>query len=132
SLPTRRSSDLRGFTTEFTVHTASGEPIDGQVAAPGRHNVLNAVAAVVVADELGHDLEVAVEGVADFAGAARRFELKGEGGGVGVYDSYAHQPTEVEAELRATRAAMESFGEETADMAHGRLIYMYLPTLDVS
>lgn len=119
----------RGFTTEFTVHTASGEPIDGQVAAPGRHNVLNAVAAVVVADELGHDLEVAVEGVADFAGAARRFELKGEGGGVGVYDSYAHHPTEVEADLRATRAALESFGEESADLADGRVIALFQPHL---
>src|SRR5690606_28626595 len=78
----------RGFTTEFTLVTADGEPIDGTLAVPGRHNVLNAAAAVAVADELGHDLEVAVEGIADFAGAARRFELKGEGNGVGVYDSY--------------------------------------------
>src|SRR5699024_11224923 len=101
--------------------------IDGQVAAPGRHYVLNAVAAVVVADELGHDLEVAVEGVADFAGAARRFELKGEGGGVGVYDSYAHHPTEVEADLRATRAALASFGEESADLAGGRVIALFQP-----
>ena len=91
--------------------------------------MLNAVAAVVVADELGHDLEVAVEGVADFAGAARRFELKGEGGGVGVYDSYAHHPTEVEADLRATRAALESFGEESADLAGGRVIALFQPHL---
>src|SRR5699024_12547610 len=59
----------------------------------------------------------------------RRFELKGEGGGVGVYDSYAHHPTEVEADLRATRAALESFGEESADLADGRVIALFQPHL---
>ncbi|MET9711352.1 UDP-N-acetylmuramate--L-alanine ligase [Nocardiopsis alba] len=119
----------RGFSTEFTLQTVGGEPIDGTVAVPGRHNVLNAAAAVVVADELGHDLEVAVEGVADFAGAARRFELKGEGGGVGVYDSYAHHPTEIEADLRATRAALESFSQDDEDVPLGRVVALFQPHL---
>ncbi|MBE2997354.1 UDP-N-acetylmuramate--L-alanine ligase [Nocardiopsis sp. HNM0947] len=119
----------RGFTTEFTLHTADNEPIVGQLAVPGRHNVLNAAAAVAVADELGHDLEIAVEGIADFAGAARRFELKGEGAGVGVYDSYAHHPTEIEADLHATRAALESFGEESPELAGGRVVAVFQPHL---
>ncbi len=120
----------RGFTTEFTLRTAGGEPIDGTVAVPGRHNVLNAAAAVAVADELGHDLDVAVEGIADFAGAARRFELKGEGNGVGVYDSYAHHPTEIEADLRATRAALESFTRDSEeDIPLGRVVALFQPHL---
>ncbi|ASU57527.1 MULTISPECIES: UDP-N-acetylmuramate--L-alanine ligase [Nocardiopsis] len=123
----------RGFTTEFTIRTANGEPVDGQLAVPGRHNVLNAAAAVAVADELGHDLEVAVEGIADFAGAARRFEPKGEAGGVAVYDSYAHHPTEIEADLRATRAALESLAEEAREdgreHAGGRVIALFQPHL---
>ncbi|MFC9089731.1 UDP-N-acetylmuramate--L-alanine ligase [Nocardiopsis dassonvillei] len=123
----------RGFTTEFTIRTAGGEPVDGQLAVPGRHNVLNAAAAVAVADELGHDLEVAVEGIADFAGAARRFEPKGEAGGVAVYDSYAHHPTEIEADLRATRAALESLAEEAREdgreHAGGRVIALFQPHL---
>ncbi|QUX27774.1 UDP-N-acetylmuramate--L-alanine ligase [Nocardiopsis akebiae] len=123
----------RGFTTEFTIRTADGEPVDGQLAVPGRHNVLNAAAAVAVADELGHDLEVAVEGIADFAGAARRFEPKGEAGGVAVYDSYAHHPTEIEADLRATRAALESLAEETREdgreHAGGRVLALFQPHL---
>ncbi|WP_444963093.1 UDP-N-acetylmuramate--L-alanine ligase [Nocardiopsis sp. M1B1] len=123
----------RGFTTEFTIRTADGEPVDGQLAVPGRHNVLNAAAAVAVADELGHDLEVAVEGIADFAGAARRFEPKGEAGGVAVYDSYAHHPTEIEADLRATRAALESLAEEAREdgreHAGGRVIALFQPHL---
>ncbi|WP_150253667.1 UDP-N-acetylmuramate--L-alanine ligase [Nocardiopsis deserti] len=123
----------RGFTTEFTIRTAGGEPVDGQLAVPGRHNVLNAAAAVAVADELGHDLEVAVEGIADFAGAARRFESKGEAGGAAVYDSYAHHPTEIEADLRATRAALESLAEEAREAgrehAGGRVIALFQPHL---
>lgn len=123
----------RGFTTEFTLTTVDGEPIDGTLAVPGRHNVLNAAAAVAVADELGHDLEVAVEGIADFAGAARRFELKGEGNGVGVYDSYAHHPTEIDADLRATRAALRSFTEDAEgsgeEIAEGRVVALFQPHL---
>ncbi|MEU3016010.1 UDP-N-acetylmuramate--L-alanine ligase [Nocardiopsis sp. NPDC007018] len=120
----------RGFTTEFTLTTADGEPIDGTLAVPGRHNVLNAAAAVAVADELGHDLEIAVEGVADFAGAARRFELKGEGNGVGVYDSYAHHPTEIDADLRATRAALRSFSEDSEEeIPEGRVVALFQPHL---
>ncbi|MFI6576583.1 UDP-N-acetylmuramate--L-alanine ligase [Nocardiopsis sp. NPDC050513] len=121
----------RGFTTEFTIQTAGGEPIDGTLAVPGRHNVLNAAAALVVADELGHDLEVAVEGIADFAGAARRFELKGEADGVAVYDSYAHHPTEIEADLRATRAALESVAGDAAEqgLPAGRVVALFQPHL---
>ncbi|MEE2038534.1 UDP-N-acetylmuramate--L-alanine ligase [Nocardiopsis sp. CT-R113] len=123
----------RGFTTEFTIRTAGGDPIDGTLAVPGRHNVLNAAAAVAVADELGHDLEVAVEGIADFAGAARRFEPKGEAGGVAVYDSYAHHPTEIEADLRATRAALDSFAEDAEETGRarsgGRVVALFQPHL---
>ncbi|WP_017544497.1 UDP-N-acetylmuramate--L-alanine ligase [Nocardiopsis prasina] len=120
----------RGFTTEFTLTTADGEPIDGTLAVPGRHNVLNAAASVAVADELGHDLEIAVEGIADFAGAARRFELKGEGDGVGVYDSYAHHPTEIDADLRATRAALRSFSEDSGEeIPEGRVVALFQPHL---
>ncbi|PWV54549.1 UDP-N-acetylmuramate--L-alanine ligase [Nocardiopsis sp. L17-MgMaSL7] len=120
----------RGFTTEFTLTTADGDPIDGTLAVPGRHNVLNAAASVAVADELGHDLEIAVEGIADFAGAARRFELKGEGDGVGVYDSYAHHPTEIDADLRATRAALRSFSEDSGEeIPEGRVVALFQPHL---
>ena len=122
----------RGFSTEFTIATAEGE-VQGTVAVPGRHNVLNAAAAVAVADELGHDLEVAVEGIADFGGAARRFEPKGAAGGVGVYDSYAHHPTELDADLRATRGALASFAEEAREAGEeqepGRIIAVFQPHL---
>ncbi|HET7138852.1 MAG TPA: UDP-N-acetylmuramate--L-alanine ligase [Arthrobacter sp.] len=71
---------------------------------PGRHNALNAAAAVAVALELGVDAGAAARALAHFSGASRRFELKGEVRGVRVFDDYAHHPTEVRAALTAARS----------------------------
>jgi UDP-N-acetylmuramate--alanine ligase len=71
---------------------------------PGRHNALNAAAAFAVALELGVAPERAAEALGHFTGASRRFELKGQGRGVRVYDDYAHHPTEVRAALSAARS----------------------------
>jgi UDP-N-acetylmuramate--alanine ligase len=71
---------------------------------PGRHNALNATAAFAVALELGVEPAAAAAALADFSGASRRFELKGEARGVRVFDDYAHHPTEVRAALTAARS----------------------------
>ncbi|MFJ4028432.1 UDP-N-acetylmuramate--L-alanine ligase [Paenarthrobacter sp. NPDC089989] len=71
---------------------------------PGRHNALNAAAAFGVALELGVDPAAAAAALRHFTGASRRFEFKGEGRGVRVYDDYAHHPTEVRAALSAARS----------------------------
>ncbi len=71
---------------------------------PGRHNALNAAAAVAVALELGVDAAVAARALAHFSGASRRFELKGQVRDVRVFDDYAHHPTEVRAALTAARS----------------------------
>ncbi|MFK0002516.1 UDP-N-acetylmuramate--L-alanine ligase [Paenarthrobacter sp. NPDC090522] len=71
---------------------------------PGRHNALNAAAAFGVALELGVDPVAAAAALGHFTGASRRFEFKGEGRGVRVYDDYAHHPTEVRAALSAARS----------------------------
>jgi UDP-N-acetylmuramate--alanine ligase len=74
------------------------------VRVPGLHNALNATGAFAAAVEAGADPALAAASLADFAGAARRFELKGEARGVRVFDDYAHHPTEVRAALAAARA----------------------------
>jgi UDP-N-acetylmuramate--alanine ligase len=74
------------------------------VRVPGLHNALNATGAFAAAVDAGADPARASASLADFAGAARRFELKGEAGGVRVFDDYAHHPTEVRAALAAARA----------------------------
>jgi UDP-N-acetylmuramate--alanine ligase len=73
------------------------------IAVPGRHNVLNAAAAIAAATELGVPGPQAAAALAAYRGAHRRMEPKGEGDGVRVLDSYAHHPTEVAADLAAAR-----------------------------
>jgi UDP-N-acetylmuramate--alanine ligase len=74
-----------------------------QLQVPGRHNALNALAAFTAATGLGYsagDVRIGLEG---FSGTRRRFDFKGEVGGVRVFDDYAHHPTEIDATLRAAR-----------------------------
>jgi UDP-N-acetylmuramate--alanine ligase len=78
------------------------------LGVPGQHNLLNAAAAIAACRVLGTPLEGALEGLARFRGAARRFQRLGEIDGVSVVDDYAHHPTE----LRATLAAARSTGAE--------------------
>jgi UDP-N-acetylmuramate--alanine ligase len=92
-----------GMMNRFAVF-ARGEAMGELVLhAPGRHNVSNALAAVAVASELGISIEQVRRGVADYGGVVRRFQVKGEAGGVTVVDDYAHHPAEVRATLSAAR-----------------------------
>jgi len=70
---------------------------------PGRHNVLNALAALAACDEMGVDFGVTAAALTRFRGTARRFEVKGQVQGITVVDDYAHHPTEIEATLAAAR-----------------------------
>jgi UDP-N-acetylmuramate--alanine ligase len=73
------------------------------LAVPGRHNLQNALAAVAVAMELGLRFERVAEGLREFRGAERRFEVKGEANGILIVDDYGHHPTEIAAVLAAAR-----------------------------
>lgn len=125
-----------GFATRFTLRAPDGEQVSCRVEAPGEHNALNAAAAVATAHALGHDLGAAAHAAGAFTGSGRRMEPRGQGRGVRVYDSYAHHPTEVAADLRAVRAALESqpatsqpeTGTDTGPAA-GRIVVLFQPHL---
>ncbi len=74
-----------------------------QLGVPGRHNILNALAAVAAADYAGADLEKAFRALEAFGGAGRRFEILGEFGGVTIADDYAHHPAELRVTLEAAK-----------------------------
>jgi len=93
-------------------------PAELGLAVPGRHNVLNARAALGVLELAGFGLDRATAALAGFPGVRRRLELKGSHGGVRVYDDYAHHPTEVRAALSALR-----------ELGPGRLIAVFQPHL---
>ena len=83
---------------------ARGAPLEVRLPVPGRHNALNAAAALAAAALAGVEPEVAAAALAGFRPAGRRFERVGETeSGAVVYDDYAHHPTEVAATLAAAR-----------------------------
>ncbi len=79
------------------------EPVDFELAVPGEHNRRNAAAALAALQLAGVPPEEARPHLAEFAGAGRRQERRGEAGGVTVLDDYAHHPAEIAATIDAVR-----------------------------
>jgi UDP-N-acetylmuramate--alanine ligase len=78
-----------------------------ELSVPGVHNINNSLAAIVVARELGIDIEIIRKALKDFSGVQRRFQIKGEVNGITVVDDYGHHPTEVKATLAAAASGMD-------------------------
>jgi UDP-N-acetylmuramate--alanine ligase len=89
--------------TSFSVHLQGVELGRISFRMPGRHNVLNAMAAIAVGLELEMPFNVIADGFKDFGGVQRRFQIKGEVGEVMVVDDYGHHPAEIKATLAAAR-----------------------------
>jgi len=106
-----RATDLeqKGLTTTFQAKLpGSDKPFEVVLNHPGRHNVLNALAAIAVASELGVDRKSILAGLKQFAGIGRRFQIMGrierDSGDILFVDDYAHHPKEIEATLSALRS----------------------------
>jgi UDP-N-acetylmuramate--alanine ligase len=101
--------DLAGGRSRFSVvfRDRSGQTVHEirslTLPMPGRHNALNATAAVTVAHELGIGNEAIAKALAGFGGVKRRFTRTGEWNGVAIFDDYGHHPVEIAAVLRAAR-----------------------------
>lgn len=101
---------------EFTVDEgADGDRFRvGVGALLGHAMALNATAAFMVTRRLGLDSDVVLEAWRGFQGVHRRFEFRGEAGGIRVYDDYAHHPTEVRSALSAARSVLSRAGRLVA------------------
>jgi UDP-N-acetylmuramate--alanine ligase len=95
----------------FTAHRPGGlAPLAVRLAMPGRHNALNALAAIAVSTDAGVDDDAILRGLAGFQGVGRRFQVQGHfpaPGGEGevmLVDDYGHHPREVEMVIQAVRA----------------------------
>ncbi len=86
--------DSRGVESEFA---------EVELAQPGRHNVLNALASIGVGLQAGIDPRDCVAGLAGFSGVGRRFERKGEKNGITIIDDYGHHPAEIAATLATVK-----------------------------
>ena len=94
--------ELRGATA-FTVVRGGEELGEVELGIPGRHNVLNALAAIAVCDRLGADFLLVSRALNTFAGAKRRFETKFLSPRLRLVDDYGHHPTEIAATLQTAR-----------------------------
>ena len=117
-----RASDVEAVGTQmtFTVHRkairrhgAQPGPLNIRLNLPGKHNVLNALAAIGIATELGVSDEAIIKALAQFSGVGRRFQHFGEinlkgGGHFTLIDDYGHHPVEMNATLAAARGAYPS------------------------
>lgn len=107
------ATDLRqdGMFTYFNVHRARSEnkaPLAVRMRMPGRHNVLNALAAIAIADDEQVNDDAIVKALEQFSGVGRRFQVRGEfdhkdGGNVLLVDDYGHHPRELEVTIDAIR-----------------------------
>ena len=113
--------ELKGFASVCRVRAgrAGAAPEDVgelQLSVPGRHNVLNALAAVALGRELGIDFAHVARAIAGFHGAERRFQRRGAARGVTVVEDYGHHPTEVAAVIAAAQPGVA-----------GRLVVAFQP-----
>jgi len=106
----------QGPFARFQVNTAEGPLGPFELHVPGRHNVLNATAAVAIARQLEDYPEKIAEGLNHFRGVDRRFQLRGQARGVTVVDDYGHHPTEIRATLAAAR-----------ECGHGKIHVVFQP-----
>lgn len=95
----------------------STQGVEVELNVPGNHNVLNSLAAMIVCNEVGIDMDSFKKSIKRFSGVQRRLQLKFDGK-IKIYDDYAHHPTEVEASLKALRA-----------IKPGRIITVFQPHL---
>jgi UDP-N-acetylmuramate--alanine ligase len=95
-----------GASSFMVQHRIDGAYVSlGKVSVPlrGQHNVLNALAAIAMAMQCGVSFDECSRALSSFGGVARRYEKRGEDGGVTFIDDYAHLPTEIAAVLKASR-----------------------------
>ena len=99
-----RNVRTSGFTSTYRAYQHGEELGEMEIHIPGRHNVLNSLAAVAVARELDLAWPDIQAGLRDMTGVHRRFHVKGEANGVLVLDDYGHHPTEIRAVLETLAA----------------------------
>jgi UDP-N-acetylmuramate--alanine ligase len=102
-----RHLELSGMTSRFDVVQHGNRLGACALQIPGRHNVLNALAAIGVGLDLEIPFATIAAALAGFAGVQRRFQVRGTAGGVTVVDDYGHHPVEIRATLAAAKAGFD-------------------------
>jgi UDP-N-acetylmuramate--alanine ligase len=108
---------IEGSNAKYKITHAKTELGEFNLTVPGKHNALNATAALIAGLHAGIEFEKCKLGLEHYQGVDRRFQLKGEKNGVHVYDDYGHHPTEI-------RATLQGFREKFPDK---RVVVLFQP-----
>ncbi len=103
-----KSNSISNTGTKFSVRSPGGDLFSFEIPLFGIHQIANSLAAILIANEIGVELETIAKGLTTFPGVERRFDLRGEYRGRIFIDDYAHHPTEIEATIAAVR---QRFGD---------------------
>ncbi|NLJ71389.1 MAG: UDP-N-acetylmuramate--L-alanine ligase [Syntrophomonadaceae bacterium] len=106
----------RGIGSSFNIFNQGQKIGEIELSVPGKHNALNALAAIIIALELGVNFIEIKKAIKKFQGTKRRMEIIGERAGIIIIDDYAHHPTEILATLKAVRS-----------FHNGRIISVFQP-----
>ena len=106
----------KGICTSFDIFKDGEKILTASLRVPGKHNVYNALVAIVVADYMKIPLEPIKKALKDFSGAHRRFEMLDKINNITIADDFAHHPTEIKATLTAAKK-----------MGYNRVITVFQP-----
>lgn len=104
--------------SRFSVYEQTNLLGEVNLRVPGMHNIMNALATIATCRQLEVPFDVISDGLLQFRGVGRRFEIIGEAKGITVVDDYAHHPTEIRATIEAARY-----------FTKGRVIVVFQPHL---
>ena len=110
------NATFKGSKSQFSLHDRGTLVGKFELNIPGRHNILNAVAAIAVGLDLGISVKSLCSSLTSFSGVDRRFQLKGAINGITLIDDYAHHPTEIAVTLEAAKY-----------LEHNRLVVVFQP-----
>lgn len=109
----------------FTMHHQNQTLGTVHLSIPGKHNVLNAMAAIIVSMRVGVSFTQAVAALYHFVGAKRRFQIIGEQKGIRVVDDYAHHPTEIVSTLTAAKSTGRRIIAIFQPQRYSRLYFLF-------
>ncbi len=95
--------EIKGLGSSFTLCSKEGELCSINLSVPGIHNITNSLMALVSAILSGTAIDKLAEGIVDFGGAGRRFELLGKVNGITIVDDFAHHPTEIDVTMETAK-----------------------------
>ena len=110
------NATFKGSKSQFSLHDRGTLVGKFELNIPGRHNILNAVAAIAIGLDLGISVKSLFSSLTNFSGVDRRFQLKGAINGITLIDDYAHHPTEIAVTLEAAKY-----------LEHNRLVVVFQP-----